>query len=193
MPQTTKDEKYIKLSYIILSQDIQKGHLGWNVSSIAKESGFSRGWIYKYLGKDKKNILYTALKIFIDDLFYLTVSKQELLKDIGLEEAFIEAKKVTVKYPELYLFYQKYGCQNSEIGEYIRKRERKYIEDILFSRNHLKNKFQAYFFRSIIHGVGSSLFLSDDLMKKLISFCFSEHFQSYLKTVPNLIDEEYLR
>ncbi len=177
----SKSEKMNRVCFTVIKHELRKGHLLWKIAPLAREAKVSRGWLYSYLGSDKKEILLAALNHTIDEYLYMSPAGIKFLKEKGPVAAFERTQKFIAQYPEVNIFYFKYARLPGEIGDIIRKREKDYA-DHLSSRYGLTNDFQASFLRSLINGISLSFFHSPQLVKDLATFMLSESFVSWLKT-----------
>ncbi len=61
---TSKEKNFWDILDAAVTLDVQKGHLKWSITDVAKNSGHSRTLVYYYFGKSKENILKEAINFF---------------------------------------------------------------------------------------------------------------------------------
>ncbi len=180
--------KFNKVAYIILQHEITHGHLKWKISAIAEAAGVSRSWIYKYYGREKEEILYLGLITAIDDFLCISEERQALLREKGVVAALEKSRDLMIQYPEINAFYQKFSNSRCRYGKIIRAKEKEYTTRYLMGRYGFKNEFQAYLFRSVLHGVGAALFIPREKSLMLMMYILSKEFHDWVGALPDVFE-----
>jgi AcrR family transcriptional regulator len=110
--------------------DIQKGHLKWTISALARKCQLSRSLIYKYFGSSKDLILEEAVKMLGNLVGGASDHKYRLWKEGKNLESLMEAREVLENIPNLPAFYYLHRTHESSLGKLIRKLEREQYERI---------------------------------------------------------------
>jgi hypothetical protein len=121
-----KSQKYSQVSEACLAILSIKGLNALNLSGVAKRSGVSRAWIYKYIGGDKEDLLTFSLKTFGEKLLEPSRVGQSLTpeewKNYYLPEL-TRTHTLTKTHPWLPNVYYRYRYSSSSVGKVIREIE----------------------------------------------------------------------
>lgn len=139
-----KDETYYKICNAVLRLQVEKGHLQWRVSDIAKYSGVTRSLIYYYFGKEKEVIYEEAVRFMLD--FFLPSPEDEAMGIKARMQNIIEKFR---DMPYLFVLFYLEKDQDSRIGEIIREREEKVISRIMKQLNISKNEAMRLYFMEL--------------------------------------------
>lgn len=113
-------EVHFKILNAVTKLEVQKGHLSWKISDIAKEAAVTRSLIYYYLGKDKEVILKEAIKFMSEKVFNL-FEDEPLRVQFRIKIALEELKEM----PYLVLIFFLNRRLDNEIGRIIREQEKR--------------------------------------------------------------------
>lgn len=113
-----KEEIFNNICHTVLKLEMQKGHLQWTMSDLARVSKVGRPLIYYYFGKDKAVILQEAWKMMIDTIFCLSTSES-----LGIQERIRQTIQKVNEMPFLFVLFFLEKNADSEIGQIIRKGE----------------------------------------------------------------------
>lgn len=163
----SKYDKLVNLSVHVVRQDVIKGHLRWKVTEVARVSGVARSRIYEFLGKNKKQILLTALKILLNDLYGRSPERQEFHRKHGRLSGVLKSRKIVLATPELIAFSYRNRHRPDDIGKLLRKAEQEYM-DLLAAQTGVKDKRKLLFMRTMIHGISQAPFITDEEVKLLL-------------------------
>lgn len=163
----SKYDKLVSLSAQVIRQDSVKGHLRWKVTELARTSGVARSRIYELLGTNKKQILVTALKIVLDDLYGRSPERQEFNRKHGKFAGVLKSRKTVLATPELLTFSYRNRHRTDEIGKLLRNAEQDYM-DLLSAQTGVKDKRKLLFMRTMIHGISQAPFITDEEVKILL-------------------------
>lgn len=120
------------ISETILRLEVNKGHLKWSISDVARFSEVSRPLIYYHFGKDKKELLAMSWKTMLSTMF----STEEESK-LGVKKRIASVVDKINKAPYLFVLFFLEKNSNSEIGKMIRQHEDKLFKEI-------KNTYPSY-------------------------------------------------
>lgn len=127
-----KAEKFSRVGSSILKIMAQGGARSVNHSQVARLSGVSRGWIYKYVGASAETLITFATDHFGKAL--LAVGGQEKPKkgEALRRHAFESTWKIIdffAEHPEALEIYFRYAGTKTPLGEKIKAFEKRQIED----------------------------------------------------------------
>lgn len=122
----SKEDVFFEICNAVLKLEVQKGHLCWKISDVARVSGVTRSLIYYYFGKEKEVILSEAWK-FMLQLFFENSGDQP---ESGIINRMQNILKYVEKMPYLMvLFYLEKG-KDTEFAQQIRKCEESLFEKL---------------------------------------------------------------
>ena len=108
------------ISETILRLEVNKGHLKWSISDLARFSKISRPLIYYHLGKDKTELRKIAWDTMLTTLFSL-----ENEKTLGIKKRIASIVEKVNASPYLFVLFFLEKNSNSEIGKLIQSHEQK--------------------------------------------------------------------
>lgn len=115
---STKDEVYFRICNAVLRLEVEKGHLLWKVSDVAKYSDVTRSLIYYYFGKEKEVIVEEAFRYFLDTFFNLSQTDK-----MGVRKRMHETLKKMTEMPYIFVLFYLERDKDSEVGRIIREGE----------------------------------------------------------------------
>jgi AcrR family transcriptional regulator len=128
-------QKQEKMEYVaehVLKIILARGLNGLSYAQVAKSSGVSRAWLYKYVGESKEQLIGFAVvhfgKIFSDlDAQPSCSTREEFIQHAldGLKRIF----DLSLRYPWILPLYFRYAGTRTVIGDTIRQ-----IENLYFSK-----------------------------------------------------------
>lgn len=133
-PETGKEERFHRVSWAMATALLRSSPDQVTVSDLARRSGVSRAWIYKYMGKDPDDRLAFAVRLF-GQAFAAPAHPapaeslaqwRERLADgtrKGLDDA--------LKAPWCVLVYSRYRHSKHRLGEMIRQVEQVEVQAIV--------------------------------------------------------------
>lgn len=127
----TKDEKYWRILDAVLRLEVLKGHLKWTLSDLSRTCKITRPLIYYYFGKEKKDILETAIKIIGEELFGLQTGKERFFATGDFKDSLFKAQELIKNSPHIPIFYLFWRMREGEIKERLLKMESLYIENLM--------------------------------------------------------------
>jgi AcrR family transcriptional regulator len=119
-----KEDIFFRICNAILRLEVEKGHLGWKISDIARYADVTRSLIYYYFGKERQVIVEEAYRYMI-----------ELILDHEKGKATIQQRiangiKRIKDMPYILVLFFLERKKDSEIGELIRRGEEKLLKRI---------------------------------------------------------------
>ena len=129
--QKTKDEIYEAVFYSVVRLDIQKGHLAWTITDLARASEISRPLIYYYFGKSKETIMSTAVDYLGERFFGLSPDRIKMWQEGKIVESVLASRNLCQNSPFVFIFYMMRRTLQTDIGEKLRLVEARYKEKIL--------------------------------------------------------------
>lgn len=129
--KNTKELKIQKVSEAVFSILVNAGINGLTHARVARLSGISRSWLYKYIGAEKNDLMKFAIQCLGEQLTTQDVedeirNKEEYLHSIvrGMERMFDN----TLKYPYFIPVYYRFKGTPTAPGEAVTKVENQYID-----------------------------------------------------------------
>lgn len=186
------NEKEIKFKVIIEKAFMLIERIGYEnitISLLSKESGISRGWIYKYIGQDIQSVMRFCVETYAHG-FVNTVELKEFHQKSEMEEAIYNFAEVVIKNFDAQAFniivYFKYLNASNEVGSIINGMNQKYVSHLAKNiQNITKLTFEESLTRAqIFHSMrmgGLQVFLGNGNREKLK--------EEYLKSLGTLITQ----
>ena len=104
-----KEEKYEAVGLNIIRAVLDFKEPKINIQKIAKESGVSRSWIYKYFGSSREEVIDMAIQCLAPIFVKLSKNRAKPKTKIEWVEVYVEYLEETLheisKYPELIKYY----------------------------------------------------------------------------------------
>lgn len=116
----SKDQTYWSILNAAIALDIQKGHLNWTMSELARKSGIKRTLIYYYFGKEKIDILLEACHLFGKIYAGTSDSQKKFFQNNDFFEGLKYTKEILKECPALPVFYFTNRNQDNELSRLIK-------------------------------------------------------------------------
>jgi AcrR family transcriptional regulator len=126
----SKEDIYWAVLDSVIRLDIQKGHLSWTISDLARASKITRPLIYYYFGNSKENIMKTAIEFLGEEYFGLSDARIKLWSEGKVVESVLLSRLLCQKAPYVHIFFMIRRNQNSFVGETLREYESRYRNKI---------------------------------------------------------------
>lgn len=182
----SKEEKYDKIIQTAFGLSGRHGVENISISMLARESGVSRGWIYKYIASDIEGVLQFCLKAYADEFARFADLREhespEELKSSLLSFSEALADRVAQDSLVLEIYFGNISSQNL-IGRVVREADERYLQHLSanISRSYKCDKEIALSKARLFHSMrmgGLLLFdESDQSLKK-----------DYLKSLSSILD-----
>jgi len=131
--QKKQDDRFWKILDAVLYLEVQKGHLLWKVSDIARVTKVTRSLIYYYFGKSKQEIVQVALKVVGEEFFGLSPNRLDLWKKGNFSQSVLETRKQIEKAPHVFVFYLNWRNRESELKKQLVQLENRYLSKLMES------------------------------------------------------------
>ncbi|MNK07801.1 hypothetical protein D3C87_257210 [compost metagenome] len=128
-----KERVFFSVCSAILKMEVEKGHLGWTLSDISRESNITRSLIYYYFGKEKDQILHEAYK-FIIATFFEHDPQGSVPKRM---KVILQQVKLM---PYLFVLFYLQRDLDTEVGQMIRTAEALSLKNLQSSYPHLNEQ-----------------------------------------------------
>lgn len=165
-----------RLSINVLRLENIRGHLKWKVQELAEKSEISRSLVYEYLGSDKKEILVSALRFFLEEFYGLNQSDSSMTFSKKIQES----RKKMAQFPEVVIFYQKWRSQPSWLNHEFEVIEDRFRKNLKKRFPHLKS-VEVLALHALIHGLVTAPFLDADDSIEIFKYYWAELFSSKIK------------
>jgi AcrR family transcriptional regulator len=150
----------------VISLEVNKGHLKWKVSDLARLCGVSRSLVYYHFGRTKGEILGHCLQMVAEDYYGLSTEDAPGLFDERLREVLIQTRRVHLRHPEIAAFYQRWRSQPSPLRDQLIKYEKRFQQKLRKTYPHLTNA-QVIAIHGIFHGLITAPFMNDDAVAEV--------------------------
>lgn len=158
-----KEKIFWSVYHNVICLELEKGHLNWNYSQLARASNVNRTSLYFYFGKDKKDLLRAAIVHFCDQIAGGIEENQTYWKQGEIAKALMRTRFVLQTYSEIIPYYYYYKNKDNEWGELLREFDRNVLELRMNFFPHL-TKDEILFLRALQMG----LVLSPELTMKAL-------------------------
>ena len=139
MSKDQKDIQYWAVLDAVIRLEVSRGHLKWKLTEVARLSGVGRPLIYYYFGKSKPEIVHAALKIIGDEFFGLSAERMRLWETGQVAESIFKTRELMLRAPHIAQFYFHWRHQKSEVGQYFRSLEKRYLNKLAKLNPNLSN------------------------------------------------------
>ena len=110
-----KKQKINTIAIHVFKLEMTYGHMKWKVSQLARISHVSRALIYFYFGKTKKEIFQHAFKLVCDDIYCVSIEKQQQIKDGQVVKAILHSRHLINENYFLQVFTHRWRNSKTEI------------------------------------------------------------------------------
>lgn len=114
-----KEEVFFRICNSVLKKEIEKGHLQWTISDVARDAEVTRSLVYYYFGKEKEKVFKEAWKYMISIFFQFSDISNSPPINIRMYNILQSMKKM----PYLFILFFLQKSSNSEIAKEIAKAE----------------------------------------------------------------------
>jgi len=121
-----KDEIFRSVFEAIIRLEMQKGHLKWKVSEVARASKISRTLIYYYFGNSKQNMLSTAIDFLGIEYFGLSPERLLLWERGEVLASVLKSRALCQRAPYVAFFHMERRHLLDATGEKLRALEVEY-------------------------------------------------------------------
>jgi hypothetical protein len=128
----SKDEIYSAVFDTLIRLDVQRGHMSWKISDLARLSKVSRPLIYYYFGKSKEKIMQTAIEFLGAEYFGLSDERLQFWKNGNVVESILKSRNLCLKAPYVPVFYLLRRGLDSDVGKALRDFEVRHQAKIRF-------------------------------------------------------------
>lgn len=136
LPETdsSKEERFHKVAEVVAALVLRQGREGLKFATVARRSGVSRAWIYKYFGKDPAALVSFAIGLYGEAFTEMGTSR--VASDLSewrdiVHEATRKGLRDTLVAPWCIQVYFRHRHTPDEIGVAIRDIEARHIEHFL--------------------------------------------------------------
>ncbi|MGB0454233.1 MAG: TetR/AcrR family transcriptional regulator [Bacteriovoracaceae bacterium] len=119
-----KEEVFFKICNSVLKKEVEKGHLKWTVSDVARDADVTRSLVYYYFGKEKKVIFNEAWKYMVGLFFNFG----EGSRDKTIADRMSGILTSIQKMPYLFVIFYLEKVRKSPIAEEIAIAESKLVD-----------------------------------------------------------------
>lgn len=144
----------------VFELEIEKGHLQWRISDLARAAKVSRPLVYYHFGHTKTKILEAAVNIVGEDYCALSGPRQHYVFEGKLLDSLLQTRRTLEKTPALVVLYQKTSFSTSELKHLFALIDRRYQEKLIRAFPHLSLE-QIRSLHAILHGLITAPFMSD--------------------------------
>lgn len=156
----SKKNPRLEILIKVISLEVNKGHLKWKVSDLARLCDVSRSLVYYHFGKTKQEILSSCLELLATEYYGLNRANADWVFDGSLPEVLLRARKLHMKTPAIAAFYQRWRMQDSPLKDQLEKYEIEFQQKIKKAHPHLSmTKILAI--HGIFHGLITAPFITD--------------------------------
>lgn len=153
-----------KILSSILSLEVNKGHLKWKVSDLARMAKVSRPLIYFHLGRTKKEILENCMAILGEEFYGLSATRQNMLREGRGLDSLRLTHRMFLGTPALAVLYLKSRTHASHLQKTLVALEERYAEKIAQALPHL-SPTEVGAVHAIFHGLVTAPFADDEVLE----------------------------
>jgi len=128
--QDNKDELFWNVLDSAVALEVRHGHLKWKMSDLSRRSKVSRPLVYYYFGKDRRQILVEAIRMFGDELAGLSDKRIKYWDKGDIYTSVLASRDLCERLPHFVSFYFSHRGLTTDIGDLIRQIEDRYLKKI---------------------------------------------------------------
>ncbi len=121
-----KDEVFKSIFEAIIRLDMQKGHLKWKISEVARASKISRTLIYYYFGNSKENMIATAIDFLGEEYFGLSPERLAMWERGEVLESVLKSRELCQGALYVPFFHMARRHLKGKTGDKLRDLEARY-------------------------------------------------------------------
>lgn len=144
----------------VISLEVNKGHLKWKVSDLARLCHVSRSLVYYHFGKTKQEILMACLELLATEYYGLNRPNADWVFDGSLPEILLRARRLHMQTPAIAAFYQRWRVQDSPLKDRLEKYELEFQQKLKKAHPHLSTA-KILAIHGIFHGLVTAPFMTD--------------------------------
>ena len=110
----------------VFSLEIQKGHLKWKVSDLARNCDVSKSLVYYHLGSGKEAILNSCLEIVASEFYGLDARREKMVREGNLYDSLKYTRNMFLKTPAFTIFYLRWRLTSTELGKKLKSLDQRY-------------------------------------------------------------------
>lgn len=114
-----KEEVFFRICNSVLKKEVEKGHLQWTISDVARDADVTRSLVYYYFGKEKEKVFTEAWRYMVSMFFNFS----EEGKTLTINQRMFNILSSMKKMPYLFILFFLQKVNKTEIGEEIAKAE----------------------------------------------------------------------
>jgi len=156
---------YFKILNSAIQLDIEKGHLKWSITELAKTSDMSRSLIYYYFPDGKSEIIKESVVKYGEYIIGVSEERLDMMKNGRFLDSFLTAKNFIDQLPHFGEFYFIHKDSKSEVGKTLEELEVKFFKKIesLFSG---LEKDRVVLLKAVVKGLLFEKNISLEFLKK---------------------------
>jgi AcrR family transcriptional regulator len=127
----SKSENLKRVSGAVVSILDQRGIHALTISAVSRESKVSRAWVYKYIGKNKHDLMSIAILQFAEIFGNLDSRNAPKNGSEWVDHLINGTSKLlenSLKYPRAMTLYYRYSLDKNPLGFAIQKSENEYLK-----------------------------------------------------------------
>lgn len=151
---------------LVLSYEVEKGHLKWKVSDVSRKLKVSRSLIYYHFGKSKESILDSCYVMMAEEFygFKRDVSALRQLSDDILAQALLATQAIYLQNSSIVVFFHRWRVHPSDVQVRMLGIEKQFRARLQATFPELKPE-DILAFHTLIHGAVTSPFTGPKEMK----------------------------
>lgn len=114
-----KEEVFFKICNSVLKKEVEKGHLQWTISDVARDAEVTRSLVYYYFGKEKEKVFTEAWKYMVSIFFQFSAEGKSTPINLRMKGILESMKKM----PYLFILFFLQKANNTEIAQEIASAE----------------------------------------------------------------------
>lgn len=114
-----KEEVFFRICNSVLKKEVEKGHLQWTISDVARDADVTRSLVYYYFGKEKEKVFTEAWKYMVSMFFNFS----EEGRTLPINQRMFNILNSMKRMPYLFILFFLQKANKTEIGGEIAKAE----------------------------------------------------------------------
>lgn len=119
-----KEEVFFRICNSVLKKEVEKGHLQWTISDVARDAEVTRSLVYYYFGKEKEKVFTEAWKYMISLFFQFS----DVGKSTPINERMYGILQSMRRMPYLFILFFLQKSRDTEIAKEISKAEEQLLD-----------------------------------------------------------------
>ncbi len=174
---------------LVLTYEVDKGHLKWKVSDVSRKLKVSRSLIYYHFGKAKESILDSCYQIVAEEFYGLKKDMRPLraCSDEIMAQALRETQAIYLNNSAIVVFFHRWRFQPGDVQTRVLGIEKQFRAKLQATFPELSGE-EVLALHTLMHGAVTSPFTGIEAMR-IVAGVINQFLRKRFKPAPLPVDE----